>query len=265
MKRLCLYVLVLISALLGSCDSFEFSPNQVFDDNSEINLNSKNLIRLDTLPHDDTITFAFVGDSQRFYDQLDLFVDTVNHIPEIDFVILAGDVSDFGLLTEFELINNFLAKLEKPYFGVIGNHDAVQKGHEVFERMYGPLDFSFDYGGVRFVCHNTNSKEFDSKVPDIAWLRTQLVKNDSVKYFIPVSHVPPYSTDFDEALVGPYTSLFSETPGLLASMHAHVHIHQDTIPYNDGIRYITSDSFDKRSFLMMTVVNGQIFKTIIDY
>ncbi|HEY0655788.1 MAG TPA: metallophosphoesterase [Chryseosolibacter sp.] len=257
---------VVFALFLHACESFEYSPNQVYDKNSKVGLNAKNLELLYSRPQDDTITIAFVGDSQRFYDELDLFIDTVNNIAAVDFVLLAGDISDFGLLTEFELISDMLSKLEKPYIGVVGNHDVVSRGEQVFERMFGPLNFSFHYGGVKFIAHNTNGKEYmTGNVPDLNWLRSQLVESDTSKYFIPVSHVPPFSADFDEDLVGPYTTLFSETPSLLISLHGHIHTHKDGYPYNDGIRYMTTHSFDKKSFVLLKIYNGKVDFSLIDY
>jgi 3',5'-cyclic-AMP phosphodiesterase len=190
----------------------------------------------------------------------------LNNIDEVDFILLAGDISDFGLLAEFELINEMMSALTKPYIGVVGNHDVVARGEEVFERMFGPLNFSFHYGGVKFIAHNTNGKEYlTGNVPDIAWLRSQLVSSDTSKYFVAVSHVPPFSSDFDEKLIGPYTSLFNETPEFLVSLHGHIHTHKDGNPYNDGVRYMTTHSFDKRSFVLMQIYNGQITYKLVDY
>ena len=266
MVRLFLVGVSVFVLFLQSCDSFEYSPNQVYNKSTKVGLNAKNLELLNSLPQDDTITIAFVGDSQRFYDELDLFIDTVNNIAAVDFVLLAGDISDFGLLTEFELISEMLEKLEKPYIGVVGNHDGVARGEEVFERMFGPLNFSFHYGGVKFVAHNTNGKEyFTGDVPNMKWLQMQLTRSDTSKYFIPVSHVPPFSSDFDEKLVYPYTNLFRETPGLLISLHGHIHTHKDGYPFNDGVRYMTTHSFDKRTFVLLKIFNGQINYRLIDY
>lgn len=252
--------------IVGCRDSFEFSPNQVFDDDSEVGINAKNLQWLQSLPQDDTVTIAFVGDSQRFYDELTDFIDTVNNIPSVDFVLLAGDISDFGLLEEFEIISEIFEGMNKPYFGVIGNHDVVAKGEQVFERMFGPLNYSFNYGGVKIVAHNTNSKEYNNgKVPDLNWIQSQLVKSDSAQYFLPVSHVPPYSDDFDKALEGRYTAMFEETPGLLMSLHAHIHELKDGYPYNDGVRYLATGSFDKRSFVLIRIWSGQVDTRVIEY
>jgi len=266
MKRFYIFIFLATIVLQSCWHAFEYSPNQVFDQDTVEDLNIKNLERLYANPSDDTITIAFVGDSQRFYDELDAFIDTVNNIPSVDFVLLDGDITDFGLLREYELVADMLSDLNKPYFGIIGNHDAVAKGSEVFEHMFGPLNFSFTYNGVKFVCHNTNSKEYNNgKVPDIDWLAKQLVQSDSAQYFIPVSHVPPFSADFDENLEGPYTSLFRETPGLLISLHGHIHEFRDGYPYNDGVEYMTSFSFDQKSFVLLKIVSGKVDHTIIDY
>jgi 3',5'-cyclic AMP phosphodiesterase CpdA len=263
---LLLNAFIVISLTWGCQEALEFSPNQVFNASSEVGLNIKNLQRLDTLPVDDTISIAFVGDSQRFYDEFETFIDTVNAIPSIDFVLLAGDITDFGLLQEFELIHEKLQRLNKPCIGVIGNHDVVARGEEIFKRMFGPLDFSFVYDRVKFVAHNTNSKEFNNgRVPDIAWLRKELVQDNTIDYFVAVSHIPPYSIDFDKNLEGPYVNLFRETPTFLVSLHGHIHEHTDGYPYEDGIRYITSYSFDQRSFVLLKISGGEVLKQIIVY
>jgi 3',5'-cyclic-AMP phosphodiesterase len=266
MKKLCSIFCVI--SLAVSCDSFEYSPNQIFDKNTPRNLNALNLERLHSKASDDTVTIAFVGDSQRFYDEVDDFVKKVNTYPSVDFIVLDGDITDFGLLNEYEWINDSFSKLIHPYIGVIGNHDVISEGEEVFTRMFGPLNFSFVYDSIKFVAHNTNSREYVSKlVPDIQWLKNEFEKEESVpvKYIIGISHVPPTNEDFNPELVAPYSQLMASTPGFLVSLHAHVHEHEDGYPFNDGVRYITSFAFNQRSFVMFKIVNGSISKEIISY
>ena len=260
------FFLILVFTGAGCDDVFEYSPNQVFDDDSEAGINARNLDSLYAAPMDDTITIAFVGDSQRFYDELEKFITKANSIPSIDFILLAGDITDFGLLEEFELIHTIISKLKKPYIGVIGNHDVLAKGEDTFERMYGPLNFSFIYDSVKFIVHNTNGREYKSgQVPDMNWLGSEFSSDEGVKYHVAVSHIPPFDGDFDQTLEHQYTELLRSKKSLLVSLHGHIHQHKDGYPYNDGVRYITSHSFDQRSFVLIKIVSGKIFTSTIDY
>ena len=260
--------LFLAFAVLTSCNAFEFSPNQVFDNDTPRNLNEVNISRLKSQAGDDTITIAFVGDSQRFYDEVEEFVDKVNTIDGVDFVLLAGDVTDFGLLDEFEWIEESFSRLDKPYIAVIGNHDVIGNGEEVFERMFGPLNYSFVYKGVKFVVHNTNGREYtDVAIPDISWLENEFSREESeaVSHIVGVSHVPPTNGDFNPDLVEPYAALLARTPDFLVSLHGHVHDHEDHYPFNDGVRYITSYAFAQNTFVLLKIVNGEIIKETVSY
>lgn len=260
-------VFILIIAILSGCsDNLEYSPNQAHDGDSPMDLNYYNLAKLKGSAPDDTLTIVFAGDSQQFYDEVDLFVEKVNKIRDADLIFIAGDISDFGLLQEFEWIAERLQALEKPYFGVIGNHDVVSNGEMVFKKMFGPLDFSFVYDSVKFILHNTNSREYlAANVPDIVWLREQLVPEAGVKSVVAVSHVPPFSGDFNRALEEPYTALFRSTPGFLLSLHGHIHRHTDGFPYDDGVRYITSFSFEQKNLLVLRIASGVVLKEVVSY
>lgn len=260
------FLLSLLIFLTGCRDAFEYSPNQVFDDNSAANVNARNLDSLRSVPGDDTITVAFVGDTQRFYDEIERFIDTVNAIPSIDFIILAGDITDFGLLEEYEQVHKRFSRINRPYFSVIGNHDVLAKGEETFENMYGPLNFSFIYKEIKFIFHNTNGREYTAGlVPDMNWLRGEFAMDDrTVKGFITVSHIPPFSGDFDQTLEDEYVSLLRRNQVLL-SLHGHIHEHKDGYFYKDGVRYITSPSFDMRSFVLLKIVSGEVYDTLIEY
>ena len=266
MQTLKIFLLVVISALAGCSEYYEYSPNQVRDRNSPEDLNKKNLLKLHANPKDDTITIAFLGDSQNFYDEAVRFVDKVNNIRAIDLVVIAGDISDYGLLQEFEWIHERLRKLNKPFIGVIGNHDLVGNGEAVYENMFGPLDFSFIYDSVKFVIHNTNSREYlKGNVPDMEWLKKELMPANGVQHYIGISHVPPFSGDFNPELEDAYSNLLASAPGFLVSLHGHIHRHTDGYPYDDGVRYVTGPSFEQRSFVLLKISSGNISKTIVDY
>lgn len=254
-------ILFSIAALVFSlsCGKLEYSPNQKFDKNTPRNLNAINLQKLFATKGDDTIRFVLSGDSQRAYDDLGVFVDKVNATPGIDFVILNGDISDFGLLQEFKWIENHYSKLKAPYLGVIGNHDHSANGVYVYQRMYSEqLDFSFIYKGVKFVCHNTNSREynFDGTVPDLNYLRNQFQPESGVKGYFAVAHVPPSNADFDKKLFAEYGKILTDNGKVYAVLNAHIDKETIQYPYTSVLPIITTNSLYNRHFLVVEVVNN---------
>lgn len=256
-----------LATLITSCDQFEFSPNQSFDHASPSNLNAQNLARLRRNAEDDTVTIVFAGDTQRWYDEQERFVRKVNSLKNVDLVLLAGDISDFGLLQEFKWVHKRLSALRVPYFGIIGNHDMVANGRQIFQQMFGPLNYSFVYGGIKFIAHNTNGLEAPGEnIPDIGWLAHELQNTEGAGYLITVSHVPPFNAvEFGAESVKPYTDLLQTTPNLLLSLHGHVHQHQDFYPFGDKVHYMTSFSFGQSAFVLLQISKGKVLKSIIDY
>ena len=209
---------------------------------------------------DDTVRFVLSGDSQRSRDETVAFCKKVNRMKGIDFVLLDGDISEFGVLKEMEWISRALASLEVPYLAVIGNHDLTSRGREVFKYMFGELNYSFIYGEVKFVCHDTNGREyrFNGNVPDISWLNHQLEPQEGVNNYVAVSHVPPSSEDFDEQLKKSYSATLAARPGVLASLHAHTHNYDVVYPDESGIPYVITGALGSSEFLLIEIVNNKL-------
>jgi len=255
-----IFFLFLLCAALASCNHFEFSPNQSFDRLSLKDVNATNLKKLGNGANDDTVTFVLTGDSQRSRDETVQFCKAVNAIKSIDFVVLAGDITEFGVLKEMLWISRTLEDLNPPYVAVIGNHDETARGKETFLRMFGELDYSFVYGGIKFIGHNTNSREynFNGQVPNIPWLENELKPTQGVTGYVAISHVPVNSEDFDGKLIKDYTSAFAKTPGFLASLHAHSHTYNLFYPDNSGIPYVITSAMGNKEFLVVQIVNNKI-------
>lgn len=260
-------VLPLLVLLLG-CGGLEYSPNQVFSGDSPRNINRNSINRLNEESGDARIRFVLTGDSQRAYKDSKDLVDAINKLPEIDFVVLDGDISDFGLYQEMESVNQIFSKLNRPYIGVIGNHDLVANGEKVYKHMFGELNFSFVYQGVKFVCHNTNSREssFEGNVPDLAWLKQELLPEAGVDAYIPIAHVPPDDADFDEALAAEYVTAINNSPNTLAALYAHTHNHRVFYPgFQNNIPYIITDPIEKRRFVLIEILDGKLKFENIEY
>ncbi|TCC96899.1 metallophosphoesterase family protein [Pedobacter hiemivivus] len=254
------FFLFFISIILVSCNHFEFSPNQTFDSVSLKDINANNLKRLGTGVNDDTVKFILTGDSQRSRDETVKLCKAANAIDGIDFVVLNGDITEFGVLKEMLWISRTLEDLTMPYIAVIGNHDETGRGKESFRNMFGELNYSFVYGGIKFICHDSNSREynFNGQVPNMPWMKAQLQPSPDVTGCIAVSHIPVNSIDFDSKLKDDYINSFAQTPGFLASLNAHTHNFEVFYPDNSGIPYIVTSSMDKREFLVIQIVNNKL-------
>src|SRR5687767_7211563 len=108
--------------LLSGCDLFEFSPQEVRIKDEEKNLNNRYFERIQAaIPADeDTMTFILVADTQRRYDETEDFVDAVNNMTDVDFVLHGGDLTDFGILQEYQWQHDILKELNVPYITVLG-------------------------------------------------------------------------------------------------------------------------------------------------
>ncbi len=248
---------------ITSCDRIEYSPNQKFDKNSPTDLNAKNLEKLQAAnPSDDTLRFILTGDTQRAYDQAKALVNVANSYPKLDFVLLNGDISDFGLLREMKLVSQIYDGLKAPYITIIGNHDLIANGMAVYQRMFGNLNFSFTYKDTKFICHDTNSREyhFNKTVPNLNWIAQELQTDASVKGIIGVSHIPPHSVDFDQDLRLQYEKLIVENPKFILSLHSHENNYRVTYPLDGNTPVVVSNAVQNREFLYIEVLNGSLLK-----
>lgn len=258
-----LYIYFFLLLLLSSCDNIEFSPNQAFDKNSPVNLNAKNLALLYQKPiTSDTLRFILSGDTQRAYDQAVDLVSVANKIPNLDFLIINGDISDFGLLQEKKWIYDIFKSLKVPYIGVVGNHDLIANGVLVYQRMFGDFNFSFTYKGIKFICHDTNSREynFNGKVPDLDWISKELKNTDDVEGIVSVAHIPPRSEDFDSNLRTSYEELLNSNPKTIVSLHSHENDNAAYFPFEGSIPFIVSEAVVNREFLYVEIYNGKLIK-----
>lgn len=156
--------------------------------------------------------FAFLSDSHIGYDELLAIVEVVNARPELRLVLHGGDMTNLGLRQEFVWKLDILRRFRVPVLTVIGNHDAISNGKQVYSNMFGPYDYTFVHGGVCFVMYNANTLEFGPSVPNRAWLEAQFDAAPDPSRVVMVSHVPP-----DEA-----TSALIERRAPLAVLYGHV-------------------------------------------
>ena len=80
-------------------------------------------------------------------------VRDVNSLPDLDFVLVGGDVTDFGTDEEIEAVKSMLDSLRYSYYIVAGNHDAKwsESGCDTFGKVFGYDHFDFTRKGWRFI------------------------------------------------------------------------------------------------------------------
>lgn len=240
--------------LMTGCNWFEYSPMAA--DVPLEHYNQQALARL-APPATDTTRFVLTGDTQRFFDEAEDFVKSVNQQRGVQFVVHAGDITDFGIAWEYQQMHHVLSKLHVPYLAVIGNHDLLANGPTIYQRLYGPLNFSFVYGGHKFIFLDTNGREygFQRPVPDLNWLREEL-REDSAAFTdaLVVAHVPPFNSDFDPRFAAEYPAVLAASGRVRLSMHGHQHSTLHYGPHNnDGVQYLLPGSVEERTYVVVTL------------
>ncbi|MBN1697283.1 MAG: metallophosphoesterase [Spirochaetales bacterium] len=73
-------------------------------------------------------------------------VAQINEIPDIDFIIHLGDLTDNGTFLEYEFALQCLERLQRDhkFFIIPGNHDAKNVGHLLFEELFGSRTFEYE-------------------------------------------------------------------------------------------------------------------------
>lgn len=250
---LCFVVCLLL--LLG-CRKFEYHP---YDGriSGQTGINARNISKIEETCRDkDSICFAVISDTQRYYDETKELVCAINGMDSVDFVINLGDITDFGETKEFVMMRDVLGKLKKPYVCLIGNHDCLGTGKHVFRTIYGKENFAFTAGATRFVCINTNSREYDytTAVPDFAFLKTQTDSfPPNVANTVVAMHAAPGSEQFDNNIAELFEERIRRFPNLMFCLNGHAHHVTFDILFNDGVVYYGCANAARRSILVFKV------------
>ena len=107
------------------------------------------------------LTFAVVTDTHigKSGNKVGLkqIVNDINSNLDVDFVLHAGDISDFGFEDQLEEAKNLMDGLKVPYYIVPGNHDTgwLFSGGLVYDKLWKEQKFMIDIKGVRFIGFST--------------------------------------------------------------------------------------------------------------
>ena len=256
-----LFPALLLSILSCSCKKlFSYNANEIQIEEKDRSQNTKNIERLQSKAQDDSFRFIVISDTQRFYEEMDDFIEKVKGYPDISFLILNGDMTDFGLRSEYQWMSDRLQKLAFPFFVVIGNHDMLGNGRELYNQMFGPENFSFNFSGYKFIILNSNSKEvgYNGTLPDTTWLLKELSVTPTQQKILVLGHLAPFSGDFDRALEQPYVRILANNGNVIYSVHGHEGISYLGQPYGPPVNYLVVNSIKEKSFVLISVDSDDI-------
>lgn len=267
MKSKYVYVLA-VSLLVAGCDLIDYHPYDVRI-SGETDVNATNIEQIEAnCKGKTTIRFAAMGDSQRWYDETEDFVNALNQRTDIDFVIHGGDISDFGVTKEFLWQRDIMNELNVPYVVIIGNHDCLGTGEETYKAVFGETNFSFIAGNVKFVCLNTNALEYDysNPIPDFTFIEDEMTsRSDEFTKTVVSMHAKPTTDVFNNNVAKVFQRYISEFPGLQFCTAAHTHYFMDEDLFEDGIHYITTDCMSHRTYIVFTITPETYEYELVSY
>lgn len=249
-------ILLTTLLMMTGCDMVEYHPYDARIEGS-INMNSRNIVRIEEeLKGVETFRFAFITDTQRWYDETEDFVRHINRRTDIDFVIHGGDITDFGATKEMLWQRDILNGLKIPYVCLIGNHDCLGTGEEVFRKVFGKPNFGFTAGDVRFVCLNTNAMEYDysEAVPDFHFLKTE---RDSfpaeATRTLFAMHTKPGDEQFNNNVDVIFQHILHTFPNPLCCIYGHGHKLAAGDLFGDGLMYYQCSNIKDRKYILFTI------------
>ena len=147
--------------------------------------------------------FAFISDThignQTAGEDLDRTINSINNDSSLAFVVITGDITEFGSDDELRAAKSFFDKLNKPWYIIPGNHDAgwSESGSNSFKKIFGAETFQFVHNNYLFIgnASGPNMRMSPGQVPreQIVWLDSTLknLKDKSV----PVIYLNHYPQD----------------------------------------------------------------------
>jgi 3',5'-cyclic-AMP phosphodiesterase len=142
---------------------------------------------------------------------------------------------------------------------LMGNHDYLSNGKLIYKRLFGDTNFTFQYGGYKFVAFDDVVWENNNQTPDFDWLNSQL-KGDEKKVFL--AHIPIWSDQMEGAFEQKMDTILTGK-NLLAAIYGHNH--DSEIVSRDNIQQYVVNDIDDRLFAIVTVCGSKLKLQLIKF
>lgn len=148
------------------------------------------------------VTFALLTDmhidltnTQTTQHLADAIAD-INSNQLIEFVLIAGDVTDKGDSLSLEKAKKMLQKLAIPYYITFGNHDVISSDsiNRIYLKVFGNDKFSFTHKNIHYIGFSTYpelqyGEGYCSKT-DLNWIDSTLNKLNTSTPILAITHYP---------------------------------------------------------------------------
>lgn len=217
----CYILIVTICILFQGCYlGLEYSPYSTDVDYK--NLNKKNIDRIKARESESSnYRIALIADTHRFYTETENVIKVLNSRNDLDFVFILGDITDVGLLKEYNFAYDIFSKLYCPFIVIAGNHEFLGYGENIYKKMFGPLNFNFTFRGTEFICFNDSN--WESGEPDWWWLE-QTAALSYEQHKIVLAHIDCSITSerFNQEQVDRFNDIVKSYFDM--AFHAHDHV-----------------------------------------
>ncbi|MFZ4582182.1 MAG: metallophosphoesterase family protein [Paludibacter sp.] len=178
-------------------------------------------------------------------------ISDINKMTDIDFVIVAGDVTENGDSASLVKAKNILKTLKMPYYITFGNHDMISSNPNmrIYKPIFGSDKFSFTHKNVQFIGFTTgpvlNRGIGHVNSEDLIWIDAELNKIGKSIPIIAITHYPMQSGDVDN---------WYDLTDILRKYNVQAlingHYHRNAILNYDGIAGIVCRSTLSKNELM---------------
>jgi Icc protein len=196
-------------------------------------------------------------------------IDELNAMPALDFVLITGDVLDGATPSEVARFHELIARLEKPWHFVPGNHDGYYDPEEpqalppheavasIDPRLADPPPAAQLAKWSRPIADGVQLIGLDSRISDdwdgviepaqLDWLREELIVHRNKMVIIAVHHplynlmplnAEPYWSNFICRNGAEVEALLREFPAVKLVLAGHHHAHQ--IRARDGFLHVST-------------------------
>ncbi len=158
---------------------------------------------------------------------------------QADFIIHTGDICRKPGLTQHREVFNHKT-LGVPVRHTLGNHDFVKDpyGEYTFESLYGPVWYSFDFGGIHYIVASIDYGEAPSgyeKDDQWTWLENDLKQKDPEKPLFIMCHGDAHQPS-EFHINTPERMALLKDQNFKALIFGHLHVHSFKI--EDDAQYV---------------------------